>query len=276
MPKGILSSIAGFVSGGNVETLLASELACVSGTMREACRDAINLCKRLDCQKYSMRQMIERDGDRRLERLLKKTQTLHELCLKGCAVDISGLRAVARNTTLRKLDLGMCDRVWPEDIEAVHWNLPCLQVGLDTQSKLVQSATMQGGTSAVGDGSCLQAMLIQSPALTSLDLSWCRAIEPQALPQESLLGLKDLNLLGCELVNDSICSMLKNVERLNLAFCPVSDEGLLTLARHSASLETLVLADKMNNLWGCGNWTAAGLTAFRSAAPSVRVVLVCS
>lgn len=67
---------------------------------------------------------------------------------------------------------------------------------------------------------------------------------------------------------------LPEVRQLNLAFCKVSDTGLLALASASTHLSHLVLASKaFYNLWSCGLWSDAGVMELRRRRPEVEVVL---
>lgn len=65
------------------------------------------------------------------------------------------------------------------------------------------------------------------------------------------------------------------MERLDLAFTSISDEGLGILAAACLSLKTLILADPTaSNNWVYGSWTEPGLTKFKQRRPNVDIELV--
>ncbi|KAG2498913.1 hypothetical protein HYH03_003103 [Edaphochlamys debaryana] len=86
----------------------------------------------------------------------------------------------------------------------------------------------------VGDGSVLSRL----PALTSLDLTWCRSVQGRALAPFAA-RLKSLWVHGCELVDDTLCLGLAagcpdgspaRTELLDVAFTRVGDAGLMAMA----------------------------------------------
>lgn len=84
--------------------------------------------------------------------------------------------------------------------------------------------------------------------------------------------IESLDLTGCELLGDGVCSGLPSAQNLNLSFVPISDSGLWNLGRYSPQLKKLSLARRSNNLWSVGHYSEAGVARLRVQLPQLEVV----
>jgi F-box/leucine-rich repeat protein 14 len=153
---------------------------------------------------------------------LPKLKTIN---LSFCvSITDSGLRHLAKMSSLRELNLRACDNV--------------------TDSGL---AHLSEGLSGSG-GSCL----------TSLDVSFCDKIGDVALNHvaQGLFRLKTLSLSACRISDDGlaqIASSLPELEVLHIGQCnKVTDKGLLRIAENLKQLRAI-------DLYGCTRVSPAGL-----------------
>eukprot|EP00803_Ostreobium_quekettii_P005484 evm.model.scf_1.7 EVM.evm.TU.scf_1.7 scf_1:196568-200195(+) len=175
-----------------------------------------------------------------------------------CANELAPALAHCRNLTCLSM---RCCKIWDDGLEELverFGGMPNLEV------LCVASADELTGC----------GWLDKLPALTDLDISWCRLMN-----SIQLLGvsgqLRRLIAHGCDVLPMAIYGELHDVEELDVALTDFSDLGLHDLAQNSKCLRRLVLSDRDNaNIWSPERWTRAGMEEFRLLRPDVQVDMV--
>jgi Leucine Rich repeat len=120
-----------------------------------------------------------------------------------------------------------------------------------------------------------------APNLEHLDISCIRTAGVEMLFAISQFpALSSLVLSGCSNVNDAAIKAFVgqdsgparfSIRILNLAYCDVTDDGLMLLCAQAPQLTELVLAEQVRNLWCTGACTASGITLLTSTYSAVSV-----
>ncbi|KAL0112885.1 hypothetical protein PUN28_012262 [Cardiocondyla obscurior] len=164
-----------------------------------------------DCQRLS---------DEALRHVSLGLTTLKSINLSFCVcITDSGVKHLARMSSLRELNLRSCDNI----------------------SDIGMAYLAEGGS-----------------RITSLDVSFCDKIGDQALVHisQGLFNLKSLSLSACQISDEGICKIAKtlhDLETLNIGQCSrLTDRGLHTVAESMKNLKCI-------DLYGCTKITTSGL-----------------
>ncbi|XP_020283998.1 F-box/LRR-repeat protein 14 [Pseudomyrmex gracilis] len=164
-----------------------------------------------DCQRLS---------DEALKHVSLGFTTLKSINLSFCVcITDSGVKYLARMSSLRELNLRSCDNI----------------------SDISMAYLAEGGS-----------------RITSLDVSFCDKIGDQALVHisQSLFNLRSLSLSACQISDEGICKIAKtlhDLETLNIGQCSrITDRGLHTIAESMRNLKCI-------DLYGCTKITTSGL-----------------
>jgi len=164
-----------------------------------------------DCQRLS---------DEALRHVSLGLTTLKSINLSFCVcITDSGVKHLARMSSLRELNLRSCDNI----------------------SDIGMAYLAEGGS-----------------RITSLDVSFCDKIGDQALVHisQGLFNLKSLSLSACQISDEGICRIAKtlhDLETLNIGQCSrLTDRGLHTVAESMKNLKCI-------DLYGCTKITTSGL-----------------
>lgn len=200
------------------------------------------------------------------------------------------LRLIPRLPEIVEIDLSSCYHLVTDPVVNMIWiSCPLLRVlNLSSCQRLTQNSLLSFGNP---EGPCLRSLslancsgtvnsgsvlLARTSSLEDLDISWCRQVTSAAFSKSHLSKtLRKLVATGCESLDDDFCSntrVLFCIQDLDLRYVPISNTGLLALAGSAHHLQRLTLAPAQNNLWGCGEWTFAGVTEFSRVRPDVSVL----
>ena len=163
-----------------------------------------------DCQKLS---------DEALRHVSEGLTTLKSINLSFSCITDSGLKHLAKMSSLQELDLRSCDNI----------------------SEIGMAYLAEGGS-----------------RISSLDVSFCDKIGDQALVHisQGLFNLKSLSLSACQVSDEGICKIaktLQDLETLNIGQCSkLTDKGLHTIADSMKHLKCI-------DLYGCTRITTHGL-----------------
>lgn len=188
-------------------------IAHLAGVNREAAGGnlALEHLSLQDCQRLS---------DEALRHVSIGLTTLKSINLSFCVcITDSGLKHLAKMSSLRELNLRSCDNV----------------------SDIGMAYLAEGGS-----------------RISSLDVSFCDKIGDQALVHisQGLFNLKLLSLSACQISDEGICKIAKtlhDLETLNIGQCSrLTDKGLYTIAESMKHLKCI-------DLYGCTRISTNGL-----------------
>eukprot|EP01026_Neomeris_dumetosa_P008530 TRINITY_DN1273_c0_g1_i7.p1 TRINITY_DN1273_c0_g1~~TRINITY_DN1273_c0_g1_i7.p1 ORF type:complete len:273 (-),score=16.81 TRINITY_DN1273_c0_g1_i7:545-1363(-) len=130
--------------------------------------------------------------------------------------------------------MNFCDGLYSEDLVTLFSSWGDTLVQLQARSC----------PEAIGNGSCLKNL----KNLRKLDLFWNRRVETQFL-LGILDNIEELNLHGCEKVENQVCERLPRIQTLMIGFTLIDQRGLFDLANKSPDLKSLTLGNQSYNLW---------------------------
>lgn len=114
--------------------------------------------------------------------------------------------------------------------------------------------------------------------LVHLDLTWVKAVDTNALYVISQVGtLQTLMLKSCEAVDDEGARILangqaaKSLRTLNIVYCPLGNEALISLIRALPNIETLFVAERAPSSAIPGAYSQAGIDEAKEVFPNVRI-----
>lgn len=122
----------------------------------------------------------------------------------------------------------------------------------------------------------------EDKALRTVDLTFGQGVDDSiacGLLRDPNLGR--LVLKGCADVSDktahrflemrSSTNCCSNLREISLAYCNVSDQGLVAIARAAPNLRKIVLAEESANLWSTGVYTSVGLKELAKEFPRLEI-----
>ena len=201
-------------------------------------------------------QYLDVSGCFRLQQDLKplKNLPLRTLILRGCRLFWTGtlLATLGTLTELRRLDLFDCGS-----------SSPMYGITDDSLARLGTSTLtdLDLGRCGVSDAG---VMALNCPGLQRLGLETSPDVTNNGIAAvaEKFSDLQELNVAFCENINDGALMALKNLTRLDMAGCNITDRGVIAVARNCPDLEVL-------NLWDCTNITDAGVRALSRGCPAL-------
>eukprot|EP01025_Chloroclados_australasicus_P049932 TRINITY_DN5706_c0_g2_i1.p2 TRINITY_DN5706_c0_g2~~TRINITY_DN5706_c0_g2_i1.p2 ORF type:complete len:292 (-),score=9.57 TRINITY_DN5706_c0_g2_i1:380-1207(-) len=157
---------------------------------------------------------------------------------------------------VRILVMNYCDGVTPQQLDKLFSSWGSTLTQLQAQSC----------PSAIGDGSCLRHL----KHIQKLNMQWNRIVRSEHL-SAILQNAIEVDLHGCESVDDEVCKFMPRVRHLSIGFTKIGDQGMEYLAENSKDLRLLGLGQSSFNLWESTQITKLGVQHFQNLRPETTL-----